>query len=51
MDPSAGLTAAEVVNEYSVEELARVLREYGEERFANRIAREIAGATSPDVEC
>lgn len=43
MDPSAGLTAAEVVNEYSVQELARVLREYGEERFATRIARVVAG--------
>ncbi|MCZ3385535.1 MAG: 16S rRNA (cytosine(1402)-N(4))-methyltransferase RsmH [Actinomycetia bacterium] len=42
MDPTAGLTAADVVNEYSIQELARVLREYGEERFANRIAREIA---------
>lgn len=43
MDPTAPLTAAEVVNEYSVDELARVLREYGEERFARRIARSIAG--------
>ena len=43
MDPTAPLTAAEVVNEYSVDELARVLREYGEERFARRIARTIAG--------
>jgi 16S rRNA (cytosine1402-N4)-methyltransferase len=43
MDPSAPLTAAEIVNEYPVEELARVLREYGEERFARRIARSIAG--------
>ncbi len=42
MDPTAGLTAADVVNEYSVAELARVLREYGEERFATRIARVIA---------
>jgi 16S rRNA (cytosine1402-N4)-methyltransferase len=43
MDPTAPLTAAEVVNEYPVDELARVLREYGEERFARRIARSIAG--------
>lgn len=43
MDPTAGLTAADVVNEYSVQELARVLREYGEERFATRIARTIVG--------
>lgn len=43
MDPTAALTAAEVVNEYSVDELTRVLRDYGEERFAKRIARLIAG--------
>lgn len=42
MDPTAQLTAADVVNEYSVGELTRVLREYGEERFALRIARTIA---------
>jgi 16S rRNA (cytosine1402-N4)-methyltransferase len=41
MDPSSPLTAAEVVNTYSVPELTRVLREYGEERFAKRIARAI----------
>jgi 16S rRNA (cytosine1402-N4)-methyltransferase len=41
MDPTAQLTAAEVVNDYPVDELARVLREYGEERFARRIAREV----------
>jgi 16S rRNA (cytosine1402-N4)-methyltransferase len=38
MDQSRGATAAEVVNTYSVAQLARVLREYGEERFAGRIA-------------
>jgi 16S rRNA (cytosine1402-N4)-methyltransferase len=38
MDPGAGLTAAEVLNSYSQAELTRVLREYGEERFARRIA-------------
>ncbi len=38
MDQSRGATAAEVVNTYSAPELARVLREYGEERFARRIA-------------
>jgi 16S rRNA (cytosine1402-N4)-methyltransferase len=41
MDPTSGLTAAEVVNAYPSEELARVLREYGEERFARRIAQQI----------
>jgi 16S rRNA (cytosine1402-N4)-methyltransferase len=38
MDPSAGRTAADVVNTYDGKELARVLREYGDERFASRIA-------------
>src|SRR5689334_9003313 len=32
-----GRTAAEVLNTYSVDELARILREYGEERYARRI--------------
>lgn len=41
MDQSRGVTAAEVVNGYPVAELARVLREYGEERFAMRIAQAI----------
>jgi len=41
MDETAGRTAAEVLNTYPVEELARVLREYGEERFARRIAERI----------
>ncbi len=38
MDRSGELTAAEVVNSYPADRLARVLREYGEERFARRIA-------------
>jgi 16S rRNA (cytosine1402-N4)-methyltransferase len=41
MDPSHGPSAADVVNSYSTEELARVLKEYGEERFARRIAAAI----------
>ena len=40
----AGATAADVVNDYPEEELVRVLREYGEERFAGRIARSIVRA-------
>ncbi|HEV8651163.1 MAG TPA: 16S rRNA (cytosine(1402)-N(4))-methyltransferase RsmH [Actinomycetes bacterium] len=39
MDPTQGPTAADVVNTYPRAELARVLREYGQERFAGRIAR------------
>ena len=38
MDQTATLTAADVVNTYPAARLARVLREYGEERFARRIA-------------
>ncbi|HET7357955.1 MAG TPA: 16S rRNA (cytosine(1402)-N(4))-methyltransferase RsmH [Nocardioidaceae bacterium] len=41
MDDSAGRTAADVLNSYPVEELTRVLRTYGEERFARRIAEAI----------
>ncbi|MGD7787060.1 16S rRNA (cytosine(1402)-N(4))-methyltransferase RsmH [Propionibacteriaceae bacterium Y1700] len=38
------LTAATVLNTYSAKELARILRTYGEERFADRIARRIVNA-------
>ena len=38
MDPTTGPSAADVLNGYSTGELARILREYGEERFAGRIA-------------
>ena len=41
MDRSASLTARDVVNTYSEAELARILRDWGEERFASRIARKI----------
>ncbi|HWB66906.1 MAG TPA: 16S rRNA (cytosine(1402)-N(4))-methyltransferase RsmH [Mycobacteriales bacterium] len=41
MDPSSSLTAADVVNGYSVDALTKVLRDFGEERFARRIARAI----------
>ena len=41
MDPSTGSTAGDIVNGYSVRELARILREYGEERFALRVAQAI----------
>ena len=42
MDQSRGITAADVVNDYEPARLAKVLREYGEERFARRIADAIA---------
>jgi len=38
MNQAGELTAAEVLNTYPADRLARVLREYGEERFARRIA-------------
>jgi 16S rRNA (cytosine1402-N4)-methyltransferase len=41
MDPSQEVTAAEVVNTWDRRRIARALREYGEERFADRIAGEI----------
>jgi len=44
MDPARPLTAAEVVNTYPADRLARVLRDYGEERFAHRIARAVVRA-------
>jgi len=42
MDPSADLTAADVVNETNEFELASIFRRYGEERYARQIARGIA---------
>ena len=41
MDQTTGITAERVVNEYPAAELARVLRVYGEEKFASRIAAAI----------
>lgn len=41
MDQSAALTAADVVNTWPEAELRRILRDYGEERYANRIAAAI----------
>ena len=37
----SGVTAADLVNTYSVDELTRIFRDYGEERFAFRIANSI----------
>ncbi len=44
MDGSTGATAAELVNTLPEEELFRIIREYGEERWARRIAAFIAKA-------
>lgn len=38
MDPTTGITAAEVLNTYSHGDLARILKSYGDERFAGKIA-------------
>jgi 16S rRNA (cytosine1402-N4)-methyltransferase len=44
MDSAQMLTAEVVVNEYDEAELAALIARYGEERYARRIAREIAAA-------
>jgi 16S rRNA (cytosine1402-N4)-methyltransferase len=41
MDPAQELTAADVVNAWEPRRLGRLLRDYGEERYADRIAKEI----------
>jgi 16S rRNA (cytosine1402-N4)-methyltransferase len=38
MDPTTGISAADVVNSYDGKRLAKVLKDYGDERFASRIA-------------
>lgn len=44
MNPEDTLTAADVLNTYSHGDLARVLSDYGEERFAGRIASAVVAA-------
>ncbi|OLO99685.1 16S rRNA (cytosine(1402)-N(4))-methyltransferase [Mycolicibacterium porcinum] len=41
MDPDAPLTAADILNTYDAKSIARILRDYGEERFAGRIADKV----------
>lgn len=41
MDQTSGMTAAEVLNTYAQGDLERILRDYGEERFAKRVASAI----------
>ncbi len=41
MDNRSGKMAKDIVNTYDLEDLAAILKEYGEERFADRIAAEI----------
>ncbi len=40
-DTTAGQTAADIVNSYSEQEIARILWEYGEERYSRQIAHRI----------
>lgn len=44
MDQTASLSAYDVVNTYSERDLAKIFKEYGEEKFASRIASKIAEA-------
>ncbi|MCR5799260.1 MAG: 16S rRNA (cytosine(1402)-N(4))-methyltransferase RsmH [Lachnospiraceae bacterium] len=44
MDNRQSLTAKDIVNEYSEKELFRIIRDYGEEKFAQNIAKHIVQA-------
>ncbi len=44
MDKDASLTARDIVNTYSKEDLARIIENYGEDRFARNIAKHIVEA-------
>ena len=41
MDRSSGITAKDIVNTYSIEELSKIFRDYGDEKFAYQIAKNI----------
>lgn len=49
MDQRQEKTAKDIINDYSEEELFRVIRDYGEERFARNIARQICRARQEKV--
>lgn len=49
MDDRQVLTAKDIVNEYSEMELFRIIRDYGEDRFAKNIAKHIVKARSSKV--
>jgi 16S rRNA (cytosine1402-N4)-methyltransferase len=49
MDPTSGETARDRIERATIEELITVLREFGEERFAGRIARSIKEAIQRDA--
>lgn len=44
MDQRQTMTARDIVNEYSETELYRIIRDYGEDKFAKNIARHIVNA-------
>lgn len=44
MDRRQSLTAKEIVNTYSMQELFRIIRDYGEDKFAQNIAKHIVAA-------
>jgi 16S rRNA (cytosine1402-N4)-methyltransferase len=48
MDPTRGASAADVLNTYSAADLTRVLKEYGEEKFARKIAGAIVRARAEE---
>ena len=49
MDPNQGLSAADVANEWPERRLAEIIRTYGEERHAGRVAREIVARRPLDT--
>lgn len=49
MNRANALTAYDIVNTYSKNELSRILKEYGEERFADRIASNIVKAREKEA--
>lgn len=49
MNQSAGITAAEVLNTYSENDLARIFKTFGEERYAKQIASEIVARRKADA--
>ena len=48
MDDRQTLTAKDIVNEYSEMELFRIIRDYGEDKFAKNIAKHIVNARSEE---
>jgi 16S rRNA (cytosine1402-N4)-methyltransferase len=49
MDPTEGESAAELLRRVDEEELTRIIREYGEERYAARVARAIVDARRTEL--